>query len=45
MESDEYIEALCKDYVDNIFKVCMEEVKRKNSINAGKEFNSDKIIV
>ena len=29
MESDEYIEALCKDFVDKIFKVCMEEVKKK----------------
>ena len=32
MESDEYIDSLCKDFVDNIFKVCMEEIKRKNSI-------------
>ena len=45
MESDEYIEALCKDYVDNIFKVCMEEIKRKKSITTSKELINDKINV
>ena len=32
MESDEYIETLCKDFVDNIFKVCIEEIKSKQKI-------------
>ena len=29
MESDEYIITFCKNYVDNIFNVCMDDVKRK----------------
>ena len=44
MESDEYIETLCRDFVDNIFNVCMEELKRKKSISTSKEFINDKII-
>ena len=32
MESDEYIETLCKDFVDNIFNVCIEEIKSKQKI-------------
>jgi len=32
IESDEYIVSVCKDYVDNIFNICMDEVKRKKSI-------------
>ena len=43
MESDEYIETLCRDFVDNIFNVCMEELKRKKSISTSKEFINDKI--
>ena len=43
MESDEYIETLCKDFVDNIFNVCIEEIKSKKIIS--KEIISDKIIV
>ena len=30
MESGEYLKTFCKEYVDNIFKICMDEVKRKN---------------
>ena len=45
MESYEYIEVLCKDYVDYIFNICMEEVKRKKSINNSKEFIKYKISV
>ena len=29
MESDEYLNTFCKEYVDNIFKICVDEVQRK----------------
>ena len=32
MESEEYIITVCKDYVDKIFNICMEDVKRKKGI-------------
>ena len=32
LESEEHIINICKDYVDNIFNVCMAEVKRKKSL-------------
>lgn len=32
LESDEHIETVCKDYVDNIFNICMDNVKRNNII-------------
>ena len=29
--SEEYLETLCKDFVDNIFKICMQEIRRKKN--------------
>ena len=29
IESEEYLETFCKDYVDNLFKICIEEIRRK----------------
>ena len=29
MDNEEYLIMFCKEYVDNLFNACMEDVKRK----------------
>ena len=46
IESEEYLETFCKDYVDNLFKICIEEIRRKEKsvYNFEKNVNLWKII-
>ena len=37
-ENEEYLEKYCKNYVDNLFKICIEDINRKKMLSDNKNF-------
>ena len=40
-ENEEYLEKYCKNYVDNLFKICIEDINRKKMLSDNKNFVSN----